>query len=122
MKFSQLEKNCKKETDNLKYECKLAVLGNCATQHLATAIKGYAYEASIAMEVFDADYNQIDAQIMDKGSELYQFNPEFVLLYLCSEKLYEEFCSYPDEERTNFAIHKIEQIEQYWNILRGGGY
>lgn len=121
MKFSQLEKNCKKETDNLKYECKLAVLGNCATQHLATAIKGYAYEASIAMEVFDADYNQIDAQIMDKGSELYQFNPEFVLLYLCSEKLYEEFCSYPDEERTNFAIHKIEQIEQYWNILRGGG-
>lgn len=121
MKFSKLEKNCKKNTDNFNIICKMAVLGNCATQHLSTAIKGYAYEEDIAIEIFDADYNQIDAQLIDNRSELYQFVPDFILLFLCSEKLYEEFCGYPEEKRKDFAENKIRQIEQYWNLAAGGG-
>ncbi len=121
MKFSQLERNCKKNTDNIHNKYKLAVLGNCATQHLSTAIKGYAYEEDIAIEIFDADYNQIDAQLIDNRSELYQFVPDFILLYLCSEKLYEEFCGYPEECRKDFAENKIRQMEQYWNLAAGGG-
>lgn len=120
MKFSKLEKNCKKNTDNFNIICKMAVLGNCATQHLSTAIKGYAYEEDIAIEIFDADYNQIDAQLIDNRSELYQFVPDFILLFLCSEKLYEEFCGYPEEKRKDFAENKIRQIEQYWNLAAGG--
>ncbi len=118
MKFSQLEKNCGKPTDGFSDQCTLALLGNCATQHMAVAIKGYAYEEGIAMQVFDADYNQIDAQTMDDNSELYAFSPDFTLFYISSEKLYEDFCATPDQDRKNFAEAKIAQILGYWKLVR----
>ena len=40
--FTQLKKNSKKTLEG-RVRYKLAVLGDCATQHLTTAIKGYAY-------------------------------------------------------------------------------
>lgn len=118
MKFSQLEKNCGKPTEEMADKCTLAILGNCATQHLAVAVKGYAYEEGIAMQVFDADYNQIDAQTMDDHSELYAFSPDFTLFYISSEKLYEDFCAVPDQERKNFAEAKMAQILGYWEAVR----
>ena len=85
--FLQLRKNCQKAATGYP-EHRLAVLGDCATQHLATAVKGYAYEAGLKLEVFDADYNQIDAQVMDGQSELYAFEPQTVLLYMCILRSY----------------------------------
>ncbi len=113
MKFAELEKNCKKSTDTCTDFYSLAILGNCATQHLAKAIKGYAYEEKIALHVFDADYNQIDAQVMDNNSELYQMTPDFTLFWLCTEKLYEAFCQ--STNRSDFANQIIMYLEGYWN-------
>lgn len=115
-RFSKLEKNCTLPTEEMP-EYKMAVLGNCATQHLATAVKGYAYEMGIHMNVFDADYNQIEAQLMDPGSELYTFVPEFVLLYLCTEKLYDVFCETEQTEKRLFADTMITKIKQYWAMI-----
>lgn len=115
MKFAELEKNCKKSTDICTDFYSLAILGNCATQHLAKAIKGYAYEEKIALNVFDADYNQIDAQVMDDNSELYQMTPDFTLFWLCTEKLYEEFCQ--STNRSDFANQIIIYLEGYWNLV-----
>ena len=113
MKFAELEKNCKKSTDTCTDFYSLAILGNCATQHLAKAIKGYAYEEKIALHVFDADYNQIDAQVMDNNSELYQMTPDFTLFWLCTEKLYEAFCQ--STNRSDFVNQIITFLEGYWN-------
>lgn len=88
--FSELKKNCKKNTEGMQ-EYRLAVLGDCATQHLSQAVKGYAYEERIALSVFDADYNQIMAQTMDPGSELYEFKADAVLIDMCTEKLYDAY-------------------------------
>lgn len=115
MKYSDLEKNCKKSTEMLKQSYSLAVLGNCATQHLATAIKGYAYEEQIGLDVFDADYNQIEAQIMDNSSELNEKQPEFTLFWLCTQKLYEQFCK--TENPSEFAQNAMLRIQQYWETL-----
>ena len=116
IKFTKLEKNCTLPTDGMP-EYKLAVLGNCATQHLATATRGYAYEMGIHLNVFDADYNQIEAQLMDPDSELFSFSPEFVLLYLCTEKLYDAFCETEQEQKKLFAQTMSIKIQQYWFMI-----
>ncbi len=116
IKFTKLEKNCTLPTDGMP-EYKLAVLGNCATQHLATATRGYAYEMGIHLNVFDADYNQIEAQLMDQDSELFSFSPEFVLLYLCTEKLYDAFCETEQEQKKLFAQTMSIKIQQYWSMI-----
>ena len=114
--FVELKKNAKKDMSDLK-ECKVAILGNCSTQHLATALKGYGYKENYNLNIFDSDYNQIDSQIMDDDSELYQHNPEFVLIYMSAEKLYEQFCDMNLESRAEFADIIIQKISNYWATL-----
>lgn len=114
--FLQLKKNSKKETDGFaKY--RMVLLGDCATQHIAQALRGYAYEEEIALELLDTDYNQIFAQVMDDASELYQFGADAVLLVMCSEKLYEVYLETAVEERKEFAQRKYEEISQIWQRL-----
>ena len=114
--FTQLKKNSKKTLEG-RVRYKLAVLGDCATQHLTTAIKGYAYEEGYGLEIFEADYNQIDIQVMDDQSQLYLFQPQSILIYMCIQKLYEDFCAMPSSQRTSFAEIMGEKIVNYWNSI-----
>ncbi len=114
--FITLKKNAKQPMDSLK-EYKIAILGNCSTQHLATALKGYGYQEGYNLNIFDSDYNQIEAQIMDDTSELYNHKPDAVLLYMSTEKLYENFCETSPEQRENFADFTMQKINNYWQTL-----
>ena len=114
--FIELKKNLKKDMTGLP-EIRMAITGDCATQHLATAVAGAAYEHGFHMSVFDADYDEIRAQITDPSSELYESNPEAVLIDMCTEKLYADFCSLSVESRKTFAEEKADQIAGYWEML-----
>ncbi len=114
--FVQLKKNSKKNMDDFaKY--KIAVLGNCSTQHLSTALKGYGYKENYNFELFDADYNQIDGEIFDDNSNLYKFKPNYIVIYICAEKLYEDFVKTDISLRDKFADNIINKINNYWQII-----
>ena len=66
------------------------------------------------------DYDQIDAQLMDTGSEFYAFAPETVLLYRCTEKLYERFVRTPLDARAAFAETETEKIRAEWARVQHG--
>ena len=114
--FVQLKKNAKKDMNNFT-KLKIAILGNCSTQHLSTAVKGYGYEEKFNFEIFDADYNQIDGEIFDNNSTLYQFKPNYILIYMCVEKLYEDFVNTEISSRDKFAENIINKINNYWQMI-----
>ena len=114
--FSQLIKNLKKDTTDFK-GTKLAVLGNCATQLMSQALRGYAYELKIALNVFDADYDQLESQTLDPSSELFTFEPNYILIQLCAEKLQLEFCDLLQEEQEYFADRVMVRILEYWRRI-----
>ena len=116
LSFSQLKKNLKKDTTGFR-ETRLAVLGNCATQLLSQALRGYAYELKIALNVFDADYDQLEPQTLDPNSELFAFEPNYILIQLCSEKLQLEFCDLSPEEQESFADRVMARIQEYWRRI-----
>ncbi|MTK06412.1 MAG: HAD-IIIC family phosphatase [Hungatella sp.] len=113
--FKELKKHSKTIVPGKEY--RLAVLGNCATQFLATSIKGFARKENINLEIFDTDYNQIDSQLIDKCSEVYAFDPDFILLYISTDKIYEEFMDMELIERSAFAVKYMEKITYYWNLI-----
>lgn len=115
--FDQLKAFCKQDASALK-TLKLSLLGDCSTQHLAKALKGTGYAHGYNLDIFDADYNQISAQILDPTSELYRHAPDFVLLFMCTEKLYDAWCDTPDESRESFADGVISQITSYWQAIQ----
>lgn len=119
LSYLQLKKNCARSPE-APDGTRFALLGDCATQLLATAIRGYALEMNLPLRVFEADYDQIDAQLMDAGSEFYAFAPETVLLYRCTEKLYERFVRTPLDARAAFAETEIEKIRAEWARVQHG--
>ncbi len=114
--FKELKKASKLEIDGRKN--KIAVLGNSATQFFALSIAGYAKLEGINLEVFDADYNQIDAQLVDKGSETYRFEPDEILLWLSTEKLYEDYLDLSYSLKKEFADSVIQKLRNYWDLIR----
>ena len=114
--FVALKKNVKKDMSALT-PVRAAILGDCATQHIATALKGWGFDAGLRYEVFDADYNQIDAQTMDPGSELYEHKPAWVILANCTDKLYDAYCAYPVGERSRFAETMRDRLVVVWQRI-----
>ena len=114
--FVTLKKNLKKDMSALTAH-RVAILGDCATQHIATALRGWGYEAGLRYDVFDADYNQIDAQTMDPTSELYEFKPAWVVLANCTDKLYDAYCAYPVGERSRFAETMRDRLVVVWQRI-----
>ena len=59
--FVTLKKNLKKDMTALPAH-RIAILGDCATQHIATALRGWGFEAGLRYDVFDADYVHLHFQ------------------------------------------------------------
>lgn len=117
--FTALKKNIKKDMSALP-GCKVAILGDCATQHIAMALRGWGFEAGLRFEVLDTDYNQIDAQTLDPNSEVYAFQPAWCVLANCTDKLFEAFCAFPAAERKNFANVMRDRLVVVWQRLAAG--
>ena len=111
--FTELSKMARRSPDESQF--KVAVAGDCATQHIAAAIKGYGAFALTPCEVFDADYDQIRAQITDPSSELYTFAPDYLVVINSTEKLWEGYCA--DGDRDTFAERKAEEISSLWDVF-----
>src|SRR4051812_5059891 len=114
MQFKELKKYLRQDFSEFPV-CRLALLGDSATQFLTHAIKAQGYFAKIAFEIFEADFDQLDRQILDAGSELYQAQPQFVVIYACAEKLWDRFTGLGPEQRTSFADTILAEIRAWWD-------
>lgn len=114
-RFRELAKASKKDAEGKEY--RIAVLGNVATQFLSQAIGGYAHLCGMNLKVFDADYDQIDAQLLDPSSETYGYAPDYILLYLATDRIYEEFMKSDPSLRASFADEMIGKLKRYWDLI-----
>ena len=109
MDFLRLKKNLKKDFSKLPVT-RVALLGDSATQFFAQALRGYGYEVGMHLDLFEAEYNQIEQQIFDESSDLYRFGPEYVLIFYSAQKLRERFYALGAEGRVRFADRHRETI------------
>lgn len=114
--FRELKKLSKAQNPDLP-NFKLSVMGDFATQHLVTSLKGCSHQAGFNLDIFEADYDQIEMQIVDSCSELYAHDASAILIAQCTEKLFQRFAQTPEQERTKFAESIIAEISGRWSIL-----
>jgi len=114
--FKELRKAAKLDIAGPKV--KISVLGNCATQFFSAAFSGCLKLNNINADILDTDYNQIDYQLIDPASETSVFRPQYIVLWLSAEKLYEEFLDCDFAEKSSFADSYINKLEAWWNQAR----
>jgi len=102
MTFNQLKKLSKQSDKNFPV-IRIALLGDTATQLLATAIKGMGQVRNLNVELFEADFNQIEMQFLDKNSELHKFNADFAIVFQSTHKLLGKKTENLAENRLNFV-------------------
>lgn len=107
--FSQLKKNLKNDFTGLKKN-KLAVLGDSATQLLNQAIRGAGYDAGLDLEIWEADFNQVERHVFDPASELYAFKPDNVLIFRSAHKLLGRYNKLKPEQHASLADAEMQLI------------
>src|SRR4051812_42845361 len=116
MLFKELKRNLTKDYSGMPVH-RVAVLGDSATQFLAKGIHAYGYEVRINFDVFEAEFDQLDRQVLDPQSELYRSHPESVVISMASEKLFARFAAADPRERSNFSSQVLSEMETRWSNL-----
>lgn len=114
--FAALKKNVKKDFTGFK-NIKIAILGDSATQLLVQAIKGHGYEERIKFECFESDYDQIERQVLDTSSDLYQFNPEYVLIFQSTQKFINKLYALDEPDKEHASEKAINKTKELYNTL-----
>ena len=104
----ELKKLAKVELEASKL--KVALLGDTATQLLVTAIKGEAVDRGISLDLYEGEYSQVERQLMDPTSELYEFDADIIVIFQSTHKLGEHHSSLPVESQTLLADERLSFV------------
>ena len=109
--YSELKKNLRIDSSELPV-LKIALLGDTATQLLATGIKGMGIERGYRIDLYEADYNQVERQFMDPTSEMFSFDADYIVVYQSSHKLGELHSQMAVDQQDTLAETRLSFVEQ----------
>lgn len=106
--LKELKKLAKIEMTGPKF--KMALLGDTATQLLAVALQGESVARGLAMELYEAEYNQVERQLLDSTSELYQFDADIIVIFQSTHKLAEHHSLLTQEQQAIMADDRLSFV------------
>lgn len=111
LSFKELKRNLKKDISSYP-TIKVALLGDTATQFLATAIKGWGVERGYRIDLFEAEYNQVERQFMDPTSDLYQFDAQYIVVFQSTHKWNEHYSLLSAQEQLSLADNRLDFVRE----------
>jgi len=97
---------------------RLAVVAEFSIQHLLPLTRALAGRAGVLLEIYQADYDSIEAEILDVSSGLHAFAPRYVAILPAAEKLKAKF--YKSEDRAGFAAQMVARFTSLWRAMNAG--
>lgn len=118
LEFKLLKRNLKKDVSALP-TIKVSLLGDTATQFLATAIKGEGIERGYNIDLFEAEYNQVERQVLDPTSDLYTHDAKYTVVFQSTHKLLEQYSLMPASDWNTLADERINFIRTICESVGG---
>ena len=114
--FKTLKRNLKKDFSNLP-SVKVSLLGDSATQFLATSIKGFGVELGYNIDLFEAEYNQVERQLLDSTSDFYRYDAKYTIIFQSTHKLLEKYAKMTFEEQSGMANDRLDFIRSICSLV-----
>jgi len=106
LSYNQLRKLLKEDHPAFN-KVKVFLLGDTATQLLCTAIRGMGVERGYNIDLFEAEYNQVERQLLDPTSDLYHFDADFIVIFQSTHKLGEHHSMLSTEQQATLSDDRI---------------
>lgn len=116
--FKELKSDLKKDLSGFTTR-KVALLGDVATQFLSIAIKGSGYERNYNIDLFEADFNQVERQVLDPSADLHRFGAAYTIIFQSTHKLLEKYSKLSPAEQPNLAEERLEFVHTICNSVSG---
>lgn len=116
--FQELKRNIRKDSSAYPVR-KVSILGDTATQFLSTAIRGMGYERGYHLNLFEAEYNQIERQVLDTTSDLYRFSADYTLVFQSTHKLLEKYSLLSASGQVHLAEERLDFIRTLCQSVAG---
>lgn len=116
--FKYLKRNLKKDVSNLPV-IKVSFLGDTATQFLAVAIRGEGVERGYNVDLFEAEYNQVERQVLDPTSDLYSHDAKYTVIFQSTHKLLEQYSLMPASDWCKLAEDRINFVRTICESVNG---
>jgi FkbH-like protein len=117
MDFARLQRNLKRGAEGLP-RVRVAVLGDTPTQFLTQALRGYGIEAKLDLQILEADYDQIERQILDPTSELFAWKPDYVVIFESTHRFHLQHAQNAAHRRSELANDRIARTRHLVAELR----
>lgn len=111
-----IKKEFKKDYSSLNV-IKVAILGDTATQFLQQALRGAGFDYGFDLQIWEADFNQIERQVFDPSSELYEFKPEIVIVFQSAHKLLATYNKLKPDKYSSLAEHQLALVDNLTSII-----
>lgn len=104
----ELKKLAREESNAPKV--KVALLGDTATQLLVISIKGEAVDRGLSLDFYEGEYSQVERQLMDPTSELYEYDAEIIIIFQSTHKLGEYHSSLSIDKQELLAEERLSFV------------
>lgn len=108
--LKQLKRLLKQDHTNLP-SVKVALVGDTATQLLATAVRGAAVDMGFNIDLYEADYNQIEQQFLDPDSDLHHSDAQWIILFQATHQLAALHAAMSPADRNMLAQQRLDFVE-----------
>ncbi|MDB5119504.1 MAG: hypothetical protein JWN56_722 [Sphingobacteriales bacterium] len=116
--FKELKKNLKKESSALP-ALKVALLGDVTTQFLAVSVMGMGFERNYNITLFEAEFNQIERQVLDPTSDLHDFGATYTIVFQSTHKLLEKYSMMHPDAQVLLANDRLDFIRTICGSVKG---
>ena len=112
--YNELKKVLKRDNSALP-TARVALVGDTATQLLATALRGMAVQRGFQLELFEAEYAQVERQFLDPASELRAFGADYIVLFQSTHKLAEHHSQLDADRQAILADDRLAFVQAVCN-------
>lgn len=96
---------------------RVALLSDSAPQYLTPILKTLLYRNGIQAEVYEAEFDTIELEILNADSGLYQFNPDFIITVNSVFALRSKYYSFQGDKAL-FANEHAEKFNSLWESIQ----
>jgi FkbH-like protein len=89
---------------------RVAVLGFATTHYYTAVLRGLGKASGFPLVTYEPEYNTVHQTVLDEGSELYSFRPDFVVVLTAVQALRNVLLSVDVAERVGAAEREAQQL------------